>query len=281
MELRCLLILLYCIGIIHCYNHPEPGQVSCQAVEFIHDDEIEEIFYFNVPFWQNEVVNVTTDRYNIDPMIGFFNYRFSFCNTINITSVAEPITNWGFGYMVNFFQYDPIVPPPFDYGATKEFSQFYEFGDTHPPCGTPRSARVDIYCGREKANCSQVPGSIGDHCVSGISTNPGFCLCSVMFNNTNLCNGLVLGVLSNKCPTGVPQQLHPGTLPLLPRNVAAIVIGTILGMVLIAFLVGVLYNRMNGKTGYDMIPFYDKCTGSKGYTNTETAPPPTSYGTLI
>jgi len=276
---------LYCIGVIHCYYHPEPGKISCQAVEYIHDDDIEEIFYFDVPFWQDEVVNITTDRYNINPpMVGSYKFEFSFCNTINIISVSEPITNWGFGYLANFVQYDiDGPPPPFDYGAFNEFSQYYEMGDTSPPCSSPRQARVDIYCGRENANCTQVPGNLGHACISGSSTNPGFCLCSVMFNNSNTCNGLILGVLSNKCPIGVPQNLNPATIPWLPRNIAAIVIGTILGMILLAFIAGVVLNRMKGKTGYDVIPFYERCTGrnKQEYTNATENAPPSTYGTLI
>jgi len=179
-------------------------------------------------------------------------------------------TGWNYGSLSSFVELNVNPPPnlpPFDM-ALLEFVQKYENGDISPPCNTPRSATVNIFCGLGPANCSSVNGSTGAQCLSGISTNPGYCLCSIAYNSSQ-CSSLTFNILSNNCSKGVALPLvGPGHPPLLPPTIAGIVIGTILGIIVLALLGGYVYNRsVYGKKGLRAVPLYDKCTGQEDQAN--------------
>jgi len=259
--------------------------LDCVATEIEHDDLIEEDFDFRIPHWEGVNLNYTTDQFTFAPeMTGFQIYTLNFCKTLSITPVAGG-AGWSFGALGQFFQLNITIPPdgPHYDTALLEFFQVYlnNDGPFTPPCQGSQAALVNIYCGLGGANCTSVPGNSGALCVAGNATQNGYCLCSIAFTNNSLCHGLTFNILSNNCPRGVPHPLGPPpTIPLLPHNIAGIVIGTIIGFIALLFFGGYVYNRAAlHKTGMAAVPFYENCTGrSEQYTL--PASNPTSYGAL-
>jgi len=216
-----------------------------------------------------------------------YTYEFSFCNGFNVyigDTTGGNAFGWSFGSMLSFVGYDivPDVPPSpplaphtavrdehHEYNAYLEFSQYFVDGDSGAPCTADigRSATVNIYCGLSKANCTQVLGNTGPECLNANpSTNPGFCLCSIVYNKTvGLCRGLEINLLSNKCPPSRAVPINPPS----PNNdqgsrAVGIAFSALAVLILVPMLGGYIYNiTVHAKRGCQAVPFYDTCTGRK------------------
>jgi len=251
--------------------------IPCVAVELLTIDT-EEDWDFRIPFWENSTVAVVSSEYNIGPMNGVYTFEYSFCNNIYLyignQTQDKNTFGWSFGYLSSFLSHrvtptNPTPSPVVDqYAAYKGFTQEYLEGDAGAPCtkDIPRSASVNIYCGAGKANCTQVQGSKGAACINfPAKTDPGFCLCSVEYNITyGVCGGLVLNLLSNKCPIGKNVQIPvpaPGNPDNSSRSVG-IVFAVLAVIVVVVCICGYIYNfTVHAKRGCQAVPFYDTCTG--------------------
>jgi len=252
---------------------------SCVAYEFL-DEQIEEEWDFRIHGWENFTVSISSSEHNIPPyMSGVYTYRFSFCDSVVVymgNGTQNQSFGWSFGSMSYFAAYDVAPKPPsthtedpiHEYNAYHEFSQFFGNGDTGSPCSpqNPRSAVVNIYCGLDKANCTQVPFNKGPACIDGGTTKPGFCLCSVHYNTSRngICSGLDFNILSNNCTQGKaypivgPSPYNPG------QSHVGIAVAVIVSLIFLCCIFGFIYNTsVHGKRGCHAIPFYDTCTGNK------------------
>jgi len=247
---------------------PEGVRVPCIAVEGI-DPLVEEDFDFRVPNWENSTVIYASENYNLPPMNGVYTYHYSFCDGINVYMGNIPqnpnnVFGWSYGVLSRFIAHD-IDPrnASHEYSAFHQFTQVFSYGDSGAPCSEalPRSATVNVWCGLEKANCSQVVGA-GDHCLNG-ETNPGFCLCLIQYPS-NLCGGLLLHVLSNKCPHGRAKPIEPPSNPPDVSRVVGITFAFLGVFIMVSIIGGYIYNfTVHSKRGCQAIPFYDTCTGKK------------------
>jgi len=284
---------------------PDGIRVPCVGVEGI-DPLVEEDYDFRVPNWENSIVSYAYEVNGLPPMEGEYTFHYSFCNEINVYmgNVQNPnnVFGWSYGALTTFKAYD--VNPPLnashEYAAFHQFTQIYTYGDSGSPCSDrPRTASVMIYCGMDKANCSQVKiEGVGDRCLNG-ETNPGFCLCFVQYQG-DVCNGLILHLLSNRCPHGKAKPITPDVPP--PTDVSRVVGITFacLGVfIMVSIIGGYIYNfTVHSKRGCQAIPFYDTCTGKKevvaytagsdpttNVTPTDVTPPPSGgsssgYGSI-
>jgi len=264
-----------------------PGQnaIPCVAVEAV-DDLIHEDFDFRIQEWEKTNVSVVSNAYNLPPMSGPYTYHYSFCNSLNIymgDNIQDPknVFGWSFGVLTSFVAYD-INPgnASHEFAAFMQFTQIYDFGDAGSPCTEeiPRSATINIYCGIERANCTQVPGNIGAQCLNpGGVTTPGFCLCSIHYNaSVGLCKGLTLNLLSNKCPHGRAIGSDGSGNPQDVSRMVGIAFAFLGVFIMVAIIGGYIYNfTVHSKRGCQAIPFYDTCTGKKAEP-TYTSSPPTS-----
>jgi len=259
---------------------------DCIAIEEEHDDLVEEGFDFGIPFWQNfTVVRPLTQGFLPPPYAnGNYELEFSFCKTINLRWLDMGL-GWNFGQLLHFVEKTvKIPPPPHDYLALLQFVQVYDNGDIGPPCSFPRSSIVNIYCGIDKANCTGINGSIGSQCIAGDTTNPGFCLCGIVPNNSP-CDGFTLNILSNNCSKGYAIKIYsPTALPILPHDFFGIIFGTIMGIICLMFMGGICYNRsVLNKKGLRAVPFYDEITCQKelqSYTLPISSSSSTTYGAI-
>jgi len=273
------LLLCFLVCSVSAQQHVKTHLELCVAIEDEHDDLIEEEFDFGIPFWQNFTLSINLHTV-LPPFNGIYEYKFNFCNSVDMISTQSGL-GWNFGVLRKFVQLDIIIPfPPDNFTYVKEFVQVYEDGDVGPPCAGPRSAVVNIYCGMDKANCTGIPGNNGPACIAGNSTNPGFCLCGIVFNSS-ICTGLDINILSNNCTKGYGNLVHPPvSLLIVPATIAGEVIGTIIGILLFAFCAGYVYNRsVLNKKGLRAVPLYDSCTTQKQEQRNYTLPTST-YGTI-
>jgi len=287
-----LLFTLCCVIVVRTkdFNYP------CVAIEAL-DDGIKENWDFRIPHWYNVTVSFSTSDYNIEMMSGIYTYEYTFCESLNIYigNSSKNQLGWSFGSLSTFVAYDarpddnpsPPASRPGDYTAFREFTQYFIDGDYGAPCSSNRSrtAIVNVYCGIGEANCTQVPGNKGAHCLDSPSTTyPGFCLCGIEYNTTyGICSGLTLNLLSNLCPSSkvVPMDpLHPYSNEVSRSiGIAFAVIGV---LIIVAMIGGYIYNcTVHSKTGCQAVPFYDTCTGQKEIPNYSSPPPTTTPATPV
>lgn len=224
--------------------------------------------------WNNSQTILVADTFNTGPMQGTWSLVLNFCDSVSLIQGNVSSTTpgnqlgWNYGFLFNFTEDDinppahPTVPP--SELALLEFIQTYSFGDVGPPCSSPRTSTVNIYCGGGKANCTQVPGSAGADCLTK-SNNP-YCICSVTWNETfGFCSGLQVNLLSNSCPKNASHWPITPVYP--PMNNPGTVAGIFFAVVFVLLFVtcggGYIYNySVHAKRGCEAMPFYDTCYGS-------------------
>jgi len=280
MSLHYLISCLLLCFLVGAQHDPKNHLDYCVALEATQDDLIEEEFDFGIPFWQNFTASANLTTIFPPYLNGIYEYRFNFCNSVDMISTQSGL-GWNFGVLRKFVQLDFLVPnPPDNYTSVKEFIQIYEDGDVGPPCAGPRSTLVNIYCGKKLANCTGIPGNNGSSCIAGNSTNPGFCICGILFNSS-MCTGLDINILSNNCSKGYANELHPAiSLLLIEGTIAGEIIGTIIGVLLFAYCLGYVYNRnVLNRKGLRALPLYGCCNTQKQEQRNYTLPTST-YGTI-
>lgn len=278
------------------------GLPACEVRQVI-DGIFLELWDFAIDGWLGNTRSaaIATSPPNEPSMNGTWTYTIDFCKGVTLyegNTTVEPPTSQGivFGNFSTFIEVEPnIIPAPQPdphypfYTAYLRFIQTYTNGQVSAPCTHPRSSTLNIYCGGPLANCSAVPGSLGDECLDGKqnASLPGFCICSVLFNATNggYCNGLEINLLSDDCPN---SQSSPIPSPQIPGESPGAVVGIVFLVLFILLLVscvgGYAYNySVHAKRGVQAIPFYDTCT-DKGSPSYSSAKPITTgggtYGTV-
>jgi len=283
------ILVLFVLYITSVTSAPIPKK-PCFAYEIL-DDQIEEEWDFRLPYWENVTISYSSAEYNVPPyMSGVYTYRFTFCDSISVyMGISNPSQSfgWSFGSMSYFVAYDitPKNGSSHEYAAFLEFSQYYSNGDTGSPCTpqSPRSATVNLYCGLDKANCTQIPGNKGPQCIDGGITKPGFCLCSVNYNaSRGLCSGLEFNILSNNCTKGVGYPIVGPSPNAIPQSHVGIAVAVIVSLIFLCCIFGFIYNTtVHGKRGCQAIPFYDACTSNKQRAPYDTVPVPSSSSTGV
>jgi len=235
------------------------------------------------------------EAYNIQPMIGNWTFRFTFCETMRLfmgqlsKSPESDLFGWSFGYLTSFKVSDA---PSISNVPQIQFVQTYSFGDMGAPCvnNATRTTKVNIYCGNE-SDCSTIPYSKGPNCIGGNSSRA--CICGIYFNQTlGMCGGLTLNVLSNNCPAKETVPVTP-IRPVFPDDddedagqVISMVFLVLFILLVTAFFGGYLYNySVHAKRGCAAIPFYSNCSGNSSTVNYDPVTPVTGgsrtgYGSL-
>jgi len=225
---------------------------KCAALEKI-DDAWSEIWDFHEAEWTNSLTQTIPIQVNRPPMIGNYSFHVSFCGTITASNVNDGKDQYQFGTLSSFEFADPSRNDT----AGKEFEQTYKSTKGYPPqCPTPVSAALNVYCTYKiPTDCREVPGSTSADCISPVSSMEKYCICSIQWTDTTMCNSLVVNILSTECPDGVPIA-NPRT----PQSRTAIAFGVIFALICCAWIGVTIWRVSQGRRGVHALPFSDYFT---------------------
>jgi len=157
-----------------------------------------------------------------------------------------------FGKLATFNFADPSR----NFSSGKEFEQNYGGGKGVPGCPTS-SSTVNVYCSNNM-DCLAVPGSGSSACISPVSSMEKYCVCSIRWMGSGMCDSLVVNIISTECPTGVPI---PNRRP--SESKAAIAFGIIFALICCAWIGTTIWRVSEGKRGCKALPFSDYFTNEQ------------------